>query len=241
MSRTTLALGLFLLALPAAASAGPPFLTDDPEPTAFRHWEIYAPLFEEEGSGQDLEGAFGAEINYGATPNLQVSLRLPAAFLHNDRGWRGGAGDIEASMKYRLYDRAGLQIAVYPGITLPTASHGLGAGRVTGLLPVWAQKDMGSWSVFGGGGYALNPGPGNRNYWTGGLTVTRQVNDRLLIGAEVDRRGAETHGGSASTSVGLGAIYNLKGPLRLLGSCGPTYEDAGAKGFHTFIAVGLDL
>jgi hypothetical protein len=35
-----LLIGLFLM--PAArAFGGPPFLTDGPEPTDFRHWEIY--------------------------------------------------------------------------------------------------------------------------------------------------------------------------------------------------------
>ena len=74
-------------------------------------------------------------------------------------------------------ERAGLQVAVFPGITLPTASHGLGAGRVTALLPVWLQSDKGPWSFFGGGGYAINPGPGNRNYWTGGLAATRHFGE----------------------------------------------------------------
>jgi len=30
-----------LCGLPAAAVAGPPFLTDDPEPVPFRHYELY--------------------------------------------------------------------------------------------------------------------------------------------------------------------------------------------------------
>jgi hypothetical protein len=47
-----------------------------------------------------------------------------------------------------------VQIAAFPGVTLPTATHGMGAGKATALLPVWAQKDMGPWSVFGGGGFS---------------------------------------------------------------------------------------
>jgi hypothetical protein len=59
---------------------------------------------------------------------------------------------------------------------------------VTALLPVWAQKDMGPWSLFGGG-YAINPGDGNRNYWTGGIALTRQASKQLLLGVEADRQG----------------------------------------------------
>jgi hypothetical protein len=232
-----------VLLLPAAARAGPPFLTDDPEPTDTGHWEIYAPLFEGEGQGEDFEGALAAEINYGAAKDVQVTIGLPAAYAHDSKGWHWGAGDLEASVKYRFYhdEAAGLQIAAFPGVTLPTASNGLGAGRVTALLPVWAQKDIGPWSVFGGGGYAINPGAGNRDYWTGGVALTRQLGKRLLVGVEADRQGPDTIGGRASTSLGLGATYDLPGPLRLLASGGPTLEDGGTHGFHAFAAVGVDF
>jgi len=124
---------------------------------------------------------------------------------------------------------------------LPTASNGMGAGRVTALLPVWLQKDSGPWSVFGGGGYAINPGAGNRDYWTGGVAVTRQLGESLLLGVEADRQGRDTVDGRAATSLGLGAIIDLPGPLRLLASGGPSFEDGGAEGFHAFAALGLDF
>ena len=52
------------------ASAGPPFLTDDPEPTETGHWEIYGPLVEADGKGADYSGSAGVELNYGAAENL---------------------------------------------------------------------------------------------------------------------------------------------------------------------------
>jgi hypothetical protein len=116
------------------------------------------------------------------------------------------------------------------------------AGKVTAFLPVWAQKDTGQWSVFGGGGYAINPGAGNRDYWMGGVALTRQVSKRLLLGVEADQQGADTVGGTSSTSLGFGGIYQLKGSLHLLASGGPTFDDGGgAAGFHAFAALGLDF
>ena len=230
-----------ILAQPAAA--GPPFLTDDPEPTETGHWEIYGPLFETEGQGSDYSGSAGLELNYGAAPNLQVTAGLPIGYSHDAAGWHLGAGDIKLSAKYRVYhnEAAGLQVAVFPGLTLPTASNGQGAGRVTALLPVWVQKDWGAWSVFGGGGYAINPGAGNRNYWTGGLAVSRKIGPRLLIGVEIDRSGADAIGASATTRLGIGAIYRLDPHLRLLASGGPTIADGGgAAGYHGFLALGFD-
>lgn len=227
----------------SAALAGPPFLTDDPGPTDTGHWEIYAPLFEAEGSGDNFNGILGVELNYGAAKDLQLTVGLPAAYTHDAAGWHWGAGDLEASVKYRFYNNeaAGLQIAAFPGVTLPTASNSMGSGHVTGFLPIWVQKDSGPWSVFGGGGYAINPGAGNRDFWTGGVAVTHRLGERLLVGVEADRAGPETADGRASTSLGLGAIYDLPGPLRLLASGGPTFEDGGTEGFHAFAALGLDF
>ena len=91
-----------LLSMNSGAIAGPPFLTDDPEPTEAGHWEIYAPLIEAEGVGSAFDGAIGAEFNYGAAPDLQLTVGLPVDFASgaNNRSW--GAGDIKASAKYRF-------------------------------------------------------------------------------------------------------------------------------------------
>jgi hypothetical protein len=240
----TARLAILALVLPASmAQAGPPFLTDDPAPAEYGHWEIYAPTFEIEGRGAEFEGALAAEANYGAAPNLQLAIELPVAFTHDPAGWRWGAGDVELGVKYRFYhdEDAGVAVSVYPSATLPTGSNGMSAGQVTAFLPVWAQKDFGPWSVFGGGGYAINPGVGNRNYWTGGLAVTREFGERLLAGVEVYREGAGTTGGHGSTSFGLGAIYELKAPFSLLARAGPTVEDHGSTGFHAYTALGLDF
>ena len=109
------------------------------------------------------------------------------------------------------------------------------------LLPIWVQKDSGEWSVFGGGGYAINPGVGNRDYWTGGVAATRQIGEKLLVGLEADRQGADTVADSAATRLGIGAIYDLPGRLRLLASGGPTFDDNGRSGFHAFAALGIDF
>ena len=237
-------LAIVLLLLPSAAWAGPPFLTDDPEPTDFQRWEIYAPLLEISGKGADYEGSFGAEINYGAVRDVQVTVGLPLAYTHDDAGLHSGVGDLELSVKYRFYhdETAGLSIAAFPGVTLPTAAHGFGSNHLAALLPVWGQKDFDRWSIFGGGGYAINPGKGNRNYWTGGVAITREVSDKLLVGVEADRDGASTADGRASTSLGIGAILQLPKPFRALASGGPTFVDGGGPAeFHGFMALGMDF
>lgn len=226
------------------ASAGPPFLTDDPEPTETGHWEIYAPAFEAAGVRGAYEGSVGAELNYGAAPDVQLTVGLPVSYVHERGAVRSGVGDLELSAKYRfIHDEAtGFSVAVFPGLTLPTARRDLGAGRVTALIPVWAQKDYGPWSVFGGGGYAINPGSANRNYWTGGLALSRQLTPSFMAGVEVDGQGADVVGGRGSVSLGVGGALQLKAPFRLLASAGPTFVgDGGPTEFHAYVALGLDF
>lgn len=236
--------GLLLALTGSSALAGPPFLTDDPEPTETGHWEIYAPMAELNGQSRDRDGALGVEVNYGAAPGLQLTLGVSSAMQHSDGRTQWGMGDIEMSAKYQFYRSADdtFSIAAFPGITLPTASHHLGADHVTALLPVWAQKDIGAWSVFGGGGYAINPGAGNRDYWTGGIAVTREITSKLLLGIEADRDGPDSADARATTSLGIGAIWQITPRFRLLASGGPTLPDGpAANGFHAFAAIGADF
>src|SRR6185437_11979673 len=66
-------IGLACVALePRLAAAGPPFTTDDPEPTDTGHYEIY--LFAQGMSGHSgSNGEGGIDFNYGAAPDLQLT------------------------------------------------------------------------------------------------------------------------------------------------------------------------
>ena len=236
-ARLQLAAMALSMSLASAAWAGPPYATDDPEPTDTGHWEIYVPLFEAEGSGEDFEGSLGAEINYGAARDLQITVGLPAAYAHDAGGWHWGAGDLEVSAKYRFYhdENAGLQIAFFPGVTLPTASNGLGAGRVTGLLPLWVQKDFGDWSLFGGGGWR-SIRAGNRDYMTGAWRY-RRFGERLLIGGRRIRSGQRRRAGST-----FGVAQSMICPVRC--GCWRRWAEVRRRrrtNSASFVAVGMDF
>jgi hypothetical protein len=236
--------GLLAVSAAHAVFAGPPFLTDDPEPTDTGHWEIYAPAFDATGRTPDFDGSAGAEFNYGLAPDLQLTVGAPVGYTHASGGLTAGRDDLEASVKFRFFhdEARALQIAVFPGITVPTATSGFGARHVTALLPIWLQKDAGAWSWFGGGGYAINPGGGNRNYWTGGIALSRDLSQRVLVGIEADKQGAAETTGRAATSLGVGAILRFTSSVRLLASAGPTFVEGGTPTqFHVFVALGLDF
>lgn len=231
-----------LLLFPTAAMAGPPYDTDDPEPTELHHWEIYDFAGGDRARGI-TEGKAGLDLNYGALPGVQLTATIPLDF-ETGAGTRISRGDLELGVKYRFLERekAGFSIAAFPRLILPTAGKGFGTGRVRALLPVWAQKDAGPWSVFGGGGYTINPGAGNRDFWLGGLAVTREIGPRLSLGAEVTRQGPDGVGAGATTTLGLGGIWALKKPFAILASAGPEWEDGrSGAGIHFYVALGLNF
>jgi hypothetical protein len=220
------ATAVVLLAWSEPAGAGPPFVTDDPEPTDTGHWEVYNFGYALRAEG-DTTGQAGFDINYGGAKDLQLTAVLPIDF---QSGEAAGAGDIELAAKYRFLRQAPgaltPDVAFFPRVFLPTAPSRFGPAVVSVLLPVWAQKDFGKWSLFGGGGWDINPGPGNRDFWLTGVGLTRQVSERLTLGAEVFRQTADVDVGKAFTGVNAGAIYRLTHHWWLLVSGGPGIENS---------------
>lgn len=226
--------------LGSSAIAGPPFATDDPEPTELRHWEIYL-YGSGTKSGGVLDGAGGIDLSYGLTTEVQLSATLPVNFVR-DRGTRAGLGDIEVGVKYRFYrdEASGVSVAIFPRVFLPTAGKRFGTGRAQLLLPVWAQKDFGPWSLFGGGGYTINPGSGNRHFWQSGIALTRTMGPRLSLGGEVTHQSASEKRGRSATALGIGGTYQLGGPFALLMSVGPGFEHgSGTQFVNAYAALGI--
>lgn len=232
-----------LLALVAApAFAGPPYLTDDPVPTDTGHWEIYA-FAAGEGRHSVVGGETGVDLNYGPVKDIQLTATLPLAFSHDGTdGWRTGTGDLELGVKYRFFndERSGFSAAIFPRAILPT-SNIASDEKTRFLFPLWLQKDFGGGtSLFGGGGYLVNPGRGNRGFWQAAAALTHDINDKWSVGAELAHQGSGAVGGTAQTRAGVGTIVHLSGPYSLLASGGPTWADH-RTGYHFYAALGLNF
>ena len=209
------------------AWAGPPFITDDPEPVDLGHWEVYG--FSAGAIGSSDASGFGpsVEVNYGAAPNLQ--LHVIGGLAYDDPSGRPsqiGPSDTELGAKYRFItpgeDDWWPQVGTFPLIELPTgdAQRGLGAGYTQYFLPLWMQKDFGAWTIYGGGGYWINPGPGNENYWFTGAVLQRQVTDKLALGGELFHQTASIVGRGGSFGFNLGGVYDFTDHYHLLLSAG---------------------
>ncbi len=224
---------LAVVANMGAALAGPPFVTDDPEPVDLGHWEVYGFSAATQARG-DIGGTLaGVEVNYGAAPNLQLHVIAPLAFDAPSGGSaKIGPGDLELGAKYRFVnpgpDDWWPQIGVFPLIEVPSgdAKRGLGTGTTREHFPIWLQKDFGRWTTYGGGGYWINPGRGNSNYWFAGWLLQRQVTDNFALGAEIFHQTADTVGGSDRTGFNLGGIFDITEHYHLLFSAGRGLQSA---------------
>ena len=83
MSRTSdfsLAFIVLWCLAPGAANAGPPYRTDDPEPTPLGHYEFYT-FSTGTVVRDDTSGSLPAfELNYGLIPNGQLTIDASVAF-----------------------------------------------------------------------------------------------------------------------------------------------------------------
>lgn len=217
----------FCLAALARAAAGPPYLTDDPEPTDYQHFEIYA-FTDGMAAASGAGGQSGIDFNYGGAPNLQLTATVPLDYDLPSLGpAEAGLGNVELAVKYRFLTQQnfGLDVAVFPQVILPSASSNVGDHHASYLLPLWLEKDWGKWSAFGGGGCELNRGGDSQNFCEAGLVVTNQVKTDLQLGLEIFHQTADTIGGEDTTSVGAGARYDINDHFHLLGYIGRGVEN----------------
>jgi hypothetical protein len=71
--------GLMLALLTEPAFAGPPYVSDDPQPAEYKHFGIYT--FTSGTTTRDgIAGQSGIDFNYGAAPDLQLTATVPAGF-----------------------------------------------------------------------------------------------------------------------------------------------------------------
>lgn len=233
--------------MPAAAIAGPPFRTDDPEPVDYQHWEVYG--FSQATHGRaDTSGTLpGLEVNYGAAPDLQLHIIAPLAFDKPSNGsWQSGYGDTEFGVKYRFVqeDEDGWRpmIGTFPMLEAPSGDEhrGLGTGATHAFIPLWLQKSFGDWQTYGGGGYFINPGTGNKNYWFTGWQLQRKITEQLMLGGEVFHASADVVGGRDSTGFNLGGVYDFTENHHLLFSAGRGLQNAAdTNEFSYYIAYQL--
>jgi Putative MetA-pathway of phenol degradation len=204
--------------------AGPPFVTDDPEPPPPGGWEINVPFVLERTPGKtDMDNPL-FDLNYGL-PNVQLKLEFPVEVVHQDgAGTAAGAGDLVLGIKWRFLnnEQSQLQFGTYPQLLVPTGDHarGLGQGQPAYLLPFLVQKSWSKWTVYGDVGYWWQTGAETRDYFYAGAVIEREINERLTLGAELFGNSPKERGGRSEVAFNIGGTWKLREHLNLLFSGG---------------------
>jgi hypothetical protein len=231
---------LLALGMIQAALGGPPFVTDDPEPVDYQHWEFYLASMHSELGGDWSGTAPHFEVNYGAVPDLQLHLIAPLAYDSPPQGaGHYGLGDLELGAKYRfIHETNGWpQVGIFPLLEVPTGSarDNLGNGHCQAFLPLWVQKSWGSWTAYGGGGYGLNSFSGHDNWGFAGAVLQKQVLTNVLVGVEVYHQTVyQTDFPNKGTAFNVGTVIDFSDHHHLLFSVGRSID--GPVGFQCYMA-----
>ncbi|HPS78067.1 MAG TPA: transporter [Thermoanaerobaculaceae bacterium] len=233
-------LALVSLVLALRASAGPPFLTDDPEPVATRHWEGY--LFSTMDATRPAKAGVmpALEFNYGAAPDLQLHVVVPWAFSSLPGVSRtSGLGDISLGVKLRFVHETDTrpQVGIFPMVSVPTGSseRNLGSGGSAVFLPIWVQKSFGPWTTYGGGGYTVSHAQGSRDTFSGGWLLQRELGEKVALGAEFFAQARSSDSTAGTTILDAGGQVSLAPSFSVLISAGGSV--AGAH--HRVAYLGL--
>jgi hypothetical protein len=228
------------LTLTGTVYGGPPFVTDDPEPVDYEHWEFYVASEHARLDGDWSGTAPHFELNYGVVPDVQLHVIAPLAYDVPPAGSSHyGYGDTELGVKYRFIQETNYlpQVGIFPLLEVPSGSRGdnLGNGHWQAFLPVWLQKSWGSWTAYGGGGYGVNSLNGHDNWGFVGGVLQKQVTHNIAIGAEVYHQTAlQPDFPNTGTAFNLGTVIDLSDNHHLLFSVGRSID--GPVDFQCYIA-----
>ena len=238
--KATVISALILIASSMAVLAGPPFLTDDPEPVDYQNWEFYVASMHAKMGGDWAGTAPHLELNYGVAPNVQLHLIAPLAYdVPPDGKSHYGLGDTELGAKIRFLQETNWlpEAAIFPLFELPTGNAGdnLGNGHMQVFLPVWLQKDWGKWTIYGGGGYGINSLSGSGNWGFAGVVLQKQVLSNVAIGGEIyHQTELATDFPNKGTGFNLGTVIDFSEHQHLLFSAGRSID--GPTDFQCYIA-----
>jgi Putative MetA-pathway of phenol degradation len=204
----------------APTRAGPPFVTDDPEPPSPGGWEINVPFILERTPGKTEMDAPLFDLNYGL-PNIQLKLEIPVRIVNRDNtGTAAGPGDLLLGVKWRFFssEKSQVQLGIYPQLLLPTGDRArdLGQGRPAFVLPLVAQKRWEKWTIYGNVGYWWQTAAETRDYVYAGAVLEREINEQLELGVELLGNSPKERGGRSAVAFNIGGTWKLSQHLNLL-------------------------
>lgn len=204
--------------------AGPPFITDDPEPVPFRHWEYYISSINTFQSGIWSGTLPHFEINYGIAPGMMVHFLFPLNYSASiGKTFSYGYADTEFGAKLRFIHETDHypQVGTFPVVQIPTIKNSeFSDNKIKIFIPVWAQKSWNRFTTYGGIGYLVNPGKGNKNSIFSGWEAQYDFSQAITLGGELYFQSANAVGGKPVIAFNAGGYINFSRKIHFIFSLG---------------------
>ena len=204
--------------------AGPPFLTDDPAPVPYKNWEYYISSINTFQPSVWTGTSPHFEVNYGLIRNLQVHLLVPVNYMRvKYQDTKFGYADTEFGVKYCFIQEKENQpqIGIFPIVEIPTVKNKeFSNGKVKVFIPIWIQKSWNKLTTYGGVGYSINPGTGNRNPVFLGWEAQYDFLKVFTLGGELYYQSADALDSKSLTAFNIGGSINFSEHFHLLCSLG---------------------
>jgi hypothetical protein len=239
LNKRYLALSALLLICQQRNHAGPPFLTDDPEPVPLKHWEYYLSSVNTYQSSMWSGTLPHFEVNYGLIPGMQVHLLLPVNYIDfRHQGAKFGYADTEFGIKYCFLQETENhpQAGIFPIFEIPTIKNeDFSDGRIKIFIPLWIQKSWSKLTTYGGAGYWINPGAGSRNSVFLGWESQYDFSKAVTLGGELYFQSADAVDGKSLAAFNLGGSLNFREHIHLIFSFG--HSIANDRFFSSYIGL----
>lgn len=235
-----------ILSCSPAAFAHHPLITDDAGTTGTGKAQLelngeYGHEKEEGITTKTTEGA--ASLSYGLSESMDLVIGLPYQYVRATDDTtvmsENGFSDTSLEMKWRFYEHNDLNLAVKPGLTLPTGDDekGLGAGKASCSLFSILSKEMDSLAFHLNLGYIRNENTleEEKDIWHTSIASIFTVSNNLSAVASL---GIESNpdelAGTDPAFFLVGLIYTLSEGFDL--DCGIKYGLNGDETDYTVLA-----
>lgn len=230
---------IFLLICIQSNVAGPPFLTDDPEPVPYKYWEYYISSVNTFQPSVWSGTSPHFEVNYGLIRNVQVHLLVPINYMYvKHQDTKFGYADTEFGFKYCFLQETKNhpQVGIFPIFEIPTIKNDeFSNGKVKIFIPVWIQKSWDKLTTYGGAGYSINPGTGNKNPIFVGWEAQYDFSQVVTLGGELYFQSADAADSKSITALNIGGSINFSEHFHLLYSVG--HNITNDRFFGSYIGV----
>jgi hypothetical protein len=225
--------GLFvsiLLLVHAVAWGAHPLITDDAGTQGKGKFQVEVSgqydSDKETVNGVSVEstgGQVATTFSYGFIENADIVLSLPyqwgkvkedGATVYDERG----ISDTTVEVKWRLFEKDGLSLALKPGLRIPTGNDekGLGAGRTGYHAFIIGSKEVDPWAFHVNVGYIGNENKADeeKNIWHASLATTYEVikNLKVVGNVGIERNSDKAADKDPAFLIG-GVIYSLSESL----------------------------